>query len=312
MNKNKTKQYAGYVWKADAGRTLFYIVTAFVIINQLMPATGVKVPWTPSTVYAWVVAGFVIWHATITKGWKRAFLAFLALLFVGFLMEGLGVNYGLIYGPYHYHDDMGSRIWGVPPVVPVSWELNMYPAFYLALYLLPTDQISNKIKSWNKAIFVLVLATISGLFCTFYDLIADPVYCLLTDKWVWHRGGDFAVFARGGIPIANYIGWIITGVVGSIVYYFILSSTPPKEHVKSDYLGLWIPLMMYVGALIMPISANFRFVHNETISLVAIVGMGTVILMVLSKYFFEKFGYGYSEHPTNLSSSLAEEDSESI
>lgn len=297
MNKSISieKQSTNFVWKPDAGRILFYCTAGFVFVNQVIPqvlgAMGIQVPWPNTTVYAWVIGLIVILHGAITKGLKRAIIGFVALFLVGFLMEGLGVNYGLIYGPYHYADSMGTRLWGVPFVVPVSWELNMYPAFYLASYLLPTDLISKKIKRWQKIVFVSILATVSAAFCTFYDFLADPVYCLLTEKWVWHLPGDFFPAFFGGIPTSNYVGWMITGIVGSIVYLLILESTPAESHVKSDYLILWIPLIIYLGAFIMPVAVNMRFIHNDSIYLLAAGGMGITMLLVVGKYFFTKFEY---------------------
>lgn len=284
-----------YTWKPEAGRTIFYMALVLVIFNQIIPAIlgifGVTVPWSTTNVYIVLSAVLVILHGAVTKGWKRALFGFAVLFIVGFVMEGLGVNYGLIYGPYHYIDALGPRIWGVPFIVPVSWELNMYPAFYLAMYLLPSDLISKATTFWQKTIFVFLVSTVGALFCTAYDLICDPVYCLLTDQWVWHRPGDYMSFVRGGIPLTNYFGWILTGMVGCAVYYLILNSTPKEQHIKSNYLTLWIPLLIYFGAMIWPLAMNISTIHNEALYLSAIFGMGMVMLLVVSKYLFTKFGY---------------------
>lgn len=301
MNKNISSetQSPNFVWKPEAGRKLLYCLIAVVIVIQIVPqvfgAMGIQVPWRgriANQTYTYFIGLFVMWHGTITKGFKRALIGFLILFFVGFLMEGLGVNHGLIYGPYHYADSLpGVRVWGVPVVVPVQWELNMYPAFYLACYLLPTDLISKNIKRWQKVVFAFILVTVSGALCTIYDFIADPVYCEFFESWVWHLPGDFFSTFEGGIPLLNYIGWLITGIIGSIFYLVILESTPAEKHVKSDYLNFWIPLVMYLGAFIMPVAVSLRFLHNNAVILLATGGMGLIMLLALGKYLFAKYGY---------------------
>lgn len=295
MSQANTKLTANYTWKKDAGKGLFFTALAVVIFNQLIPAIlglfGINVPWSTTNVFMVVSAVLVVWHAVITKGWKRALIGFVALLIVGFVMEGLGVNFGLIYGPYHYVDALGPRIWGVPFIVPISWELNMYPAFYLAMYLLPTDLVSKVTTLWQKGLFVLITSTVGALFCTAYDLICDPVYCLLTEQWIWHRPGDYMSFVWGGIPLTNYFGWIFTGMVGCAVYYLILNSTPKEKHIKSNFLVLWTPLTIYFGAMIWPVAMNISTIHNEALYISAIFGMGMIMLLILAKYLYLKFGY---------------------
>ena len=291
--------HRGYVWKQDAGKSILFCAIATVVICQLLiPIFEIKVPIAAPNLYVILVAVLVIWHGAVTKGWKRSIFGFFVLLLVGFVMEGLGVNYGLVYGPYHYNDLMGPRIFGVPLLVPVSWELNMYPAFYLALYLMPTEIKSKSIKSWQKAVFVLLLATLGAFICTFYDLIADPVYCFTAEAWVWHNPGDFAPWVWGGIPISNYMGWILTGIVGCILYYLILDSTPSERHTKSNYLVVWVPLTIYIGALIMPMFVNAVYIKNDSLIMYGLFGMGFVILMVVAKCIFSKLGYAYVE-PNN-------------
>lgn len=302
--KLKTKQFSTYLWKPEAGKILFYCVLGFVILNQIifqgLTIVGVNLPFAPNVLYVVVIAAFVIIHGTITKGWKRAVIGFVVLFIVGFVMEGLGVNYGLIYGPYHYELLDSLRVWGVPWYVPVSWELNMYPAFYLAMFLFPTELISKTTKLWQKGLFVLLISTIGAIFCTMYDLLADPIYCGVTNAWVWHFPGDFAPTVHGGIPLSNFLGWILTGIVGCAIYYVILESTPPERHVKSNYLGFWFPITVYIGAMIMPILLNTLLVKDESITMSIIFGMGSVILMVASKFIFTKFGYTYVKSPETL------------
>jgi uncharacterized membrane protein len=282
------------VWEPNAGRILFFITLSLVFVIQiltpLLQEFGINVPISATHTYIYGVAIIVLCHGYLSQGLRGTLVGFVLLLLVGFFMEGLGVNYGLIYGPYHYTDIQGTKIWGVPPIVPLSWQLNMYPAIYLALYLLPESLVTKTIGNGKKFISVLLFSTIAAIFCTYYDLIVDPVYLTLTDLWVWHRGGDLAPYAQGGIPFANYMGWIFTGIVGAILFYYaVLNRTVPSKRVKSNYLSVGIPLIIYAGAAIWPVYANYKFIHNEAIYLYAIFGVATVVLLVITKFLFKKF-----------------------
>lgn len=286
-----------YIWKKDAGKLLFWVTCGFVILCQviyrILTVTGLNVPAFISPDYINTVgcAVFVIWHGTITKGWKRSLVAFITLYLVGFIMEGLGVNFGLIFGPYHYVDLYGPRVFGVPFIVPIAWELFMYPAFYLASFLIPSGTKTKLEKWWQKGIYVILLATVSGIICTCYDLITDPVVCGTGPGWIWHLSSDYMTFIHGGIPLVNYTGWILTGFIGSALYYFILESTPGDRHVKSNFLIVGVPLVIYIGILSMPVTMNIVVFHSQAIWLETIMGMGFVILLVLGKYFSQKFGF---------------------
>lgn len=284
-----------FTWKKDAGKLLFWVAFGFVILCQIvlhiLSVVGVKFPLAPDNLYVIGASILMIWHGTITKGWKRTLTGFIALLLVGFLMEGLGVNFGLVYGPYHYDDALGPRSFGVPYTVPLSWELNMYPAFYLALYLIPSNLKSKISKWWQKWAYVVLLAGVSALICTAYDMIADPIYCGIPKAWIWYNPSDYMIFVHGGIPLTNYFGWILTGFTGSLVYFLIVNSTPKEEHVKSNYLILWFPLVIYSGAMVMPVLLNALVVHSQAIWLETIMGMGFVILIILEKYYSKKLGF---------------------
>jgi len=281
-----------YEWKSDAGKALLFITIAAVTLCQLILPFAVT-ELNTNSLYVVLIGILILWHGTIVMDWKRAITAFVALFLIGFIAEALGVNYGLIYGPYHYHDSMGARVFGVPFIVPISWTLNIYPAYFLAQYLLPSVKGVKEVKWWQKVLFVLLLSTVGAIFSTMYDMIVDPVYLSLSGPWVWHYPSDFVSWVYGGIPLSNYIGWILTGILGCSVIYLIEHLSKNEKSIKSNYLDVGVPLTMYVGALIMPFVVNLTLLHKDSISIFILLGMGFVILMVLSRYFFSKLGYTY-------------------
>ena len=281
--------------KKDARKPLFLALLVIVIFNQLLPQIlaacfGIEVPWNTTDVYVYASTAIVLIHAVITLGWKRATVSFMVLFMIGFSAEAMGVNTGWVYGPYHYADFLpGPRLIGVPISIPFSWELNMYPAIYLALYLFPCDLLHRpNTEKWKKALYVIVFSLVAACISTFYDLLCDPVGCLLLKMWVWHIPGDYFPTFWGGIPLANYGGWILTGIIGSIFFLFLMETTPAKQRVSSDYLAVGCPLLMYIGSYIYLFAMNQRMIGNEALLIIGIASMGFTILMVLLRKISEK------------------------
>lgn len=288
-------------WKKNSGRILFWALMAVVLFNQLLPqilgAFGINVPWNTPDVYVYASAAIVLIHAVITLGWKRASVGFMVLFLIGFSAESMGVNTGWVYGPYHYADFLpGPRLIGVPISVPFSWELNMYPAFYLALYLFPSDLLRRpNTQKWKKVLYVAIFSLVSAGICTFYDMLCDPVGCLLLKMWVWHIPGDYFPTFWGGIPLANYGGWVLTGIIGSIFLLFLFDTTPAKQRTSSNYLSIGCPLLMYIGSYIYLFAMNQRMIGNEALLIIGLASMGFTILMVLLKKVSEKSELPLSE-----------------
>ena len=52
---------------------------------------------------------------------KQEILSILLIFFIGMLAEGLGVNYGLIFGKYDYGNNLGFKLFGVPFLIGINW-----------------------------------------------------------------------------------------------------------------------------------------------------------------------------------------------
>lgn len=53
----------------------------------------------------------------------KVYLVALIAFIVGMVAEGLGVNYGLIFGHYQYGEALGWKIEGVPFLIGVNWAI---------------------------------------------------------------------------------------------------------------------------------------------------------------------------------------------
>ncbi|WP_296313311.1 carotenoid biosynthesis protein [Winogradskyella sp. UBA3174] len=133
----------------------------------------------------------VLWH--IKNYNYKVILALAIPFFIGFIAEGLGVNFGLIFGTYVYGENLGFKVFGVPLMICINWTL-----------LTATTADVSKYFSKNIVISALVgAALMTGL-----DVILE----------VSAPRFDFWEFENGIVPIKNYIGWFVTAFIAHLGY----------------------------------------------------------------------------------------------
>jgi putative membrane protein len=145
------------------------------------------------------------------------------VLTVGFVSEYFGTTRGIPFGNYEYTALLGEKIAGrVPPGIALSW-------FFMGActYLLMADR--------GQSTFVMRILG-GALLLTSWDLVLDPAMSRLTQYWVWEEGGAYY-----GTPIANFGGWILTGIVVGIC----LEIAGAKTWALSVPRG---PLLLFFGA----------------------------------------------------------------
>jgi putative membrane protein len=117
----------------------------------------------------------------------RFWLALLACGLLGFLVEVLGTNTGLVFGSYSYGNSLGAKLWGTPLVMAVNWMMLPYMVMVL-------------VSKWQWGYCYKVAG--SALVLTGYDLLIEPVAIRL-DMWAWESGHN---------SIHNSIGWFVVSL----------------------------------------------------------------------------------------------------
>tara|TARA_Y100001954_G_C15771655_1_gene584755 strand:- start:862 stop:1482 length:621 start_codon:yes stop_codon:yes gene_type:complete len=124
---------------------------------------------------------------------RKIFLSiFLILYSVGFTVELVGVNTGILFGNYHYGPTLGIQWFKVPIIIGVNW-------FVLAI---GARGCANRI---TNVTFFQVLY--SALFMVGLDLLIEPV-AMKYDFWSW---------SQNKVPIQNYFMWFIVSVFMQIL-----------------------------------------------------------------------------------------------
>jgi uncharacterized membrane protein len=186
---------------------------------------------------------FALLHAGQREGWARA-LRLLALVFgVSLLFESVGVATGLVYGPYHYTNQLGPLFLGlVPYLIPVAWFMMSYPSFVISDRLIPVGW-----KRWQR---ILSMAAVGGMVMTAWDLVVDPIM-VASGHWIWDVNG-----AYHGIPLQNFWGWWLTVFTTFALYLLFSGKASTIPDWKFDRLAVVSYLVTALGIVIISLVSN--------------------------------------------------------
>ena len=180
--------------------------------------------WDPTPfAQALATVGFIcaVAHSTLTYGWKNA-LALLAIcLAVTFTAENIGSSTGLLFG--HYHFEVGAQfphVGVITIIVGGMWFGMGYFAWIVAGTLL--DGADQYLRGRFN---VIALPVVAAFVMTQWDIVMDAPESTISKAWIWHDGGaDF------GVPITNYLGWLLTSWIFYQGFALYLAKRP---HVKA-------------------------------------------------------------------------------
>jgi putative membrane protein len=150
---------------------------------------------------------------------KRFLILSLLIFLIGFSVEAIGVQTGVLFGRYSYGDLFGFKIFETPVIIGVNW-------LFLALSTHGIIQYFTKKPLW--------LILIPPLLMTGLDYIAEPVAMKL-GFWSWKNGI---------IPLQNYMMWFVTSIlIHGLIYLFC-----PKINAKISFI-IFIAQVIFFGLL---------------------------------------------------------------
>lgn len=259
----------------DAGRKpLVYLLgvtvisVALIVINFL---ADMRIPFTVSFLVGYVGAllVFVVWHAVITKGWRRSLLMFTLSFLAAFTAEALGVNFGWIFGHYYYTQVLGFQIFGVPLLAALAWEPIIYAAYLMSDLLSPIVSTLPQITRQRPT--AVYMALIGALATTAWDMMIDPI-AVSQGWWVWVDGGAYVPYVANGVPVQNFMGWLGVAFVINLIYRIIADGKPQQNHSAS--LALYGPLTLYSSLFLTSVGVTATILRRPEIALVGTLAMG--------------------------------------
>ena len=166
-------------------------VKKFIVIFYTVAVIGFLIPFKRDlfiniTPLAVILSTYLltIYHKTYTK---RDVFTFLLVFILGFFIEVVGVNTGLIFGIYNYGSALGPKLINTPLLIGVNWLFLTYTSISITKFF--------KVKEG----LILIVAPFLMLV---YDISLEQVAPKM-DMWNWQNSI---------VPVNNYIAWYMIGV----------------------------------------------------------------------------------------------------
>ena len=183
-------------------------------------------------------------------GWRRT-LAFTASVWpVALVAELSSTRTGIPFGLYYYTGLTRGRelfIGDVPFIDSLSFVFLAYAAYCMARQTFAARDVSR----WGMAIA-------TGMFMMALDVVIDP---LAVRGERWFLGPLFAYTTPGpyfGVPLSNFVGWVVVGAVGSGVYLGAFSNHSggrvwPGIALYYAVLGFNLTMTVLIGELLLAV-----------------------------------------------------------
>ncbi len=172
-------------------------IKLFFIIVYLVGILGMIIPYSfplflRLTFLTLIVSsvGLFIFHQS--NNIKKDIIIFAVIFFLGYTVEVLGVNTGLIFGSYQYGETLGIKLFKTPLLIGLNWLFLTYTAL----------SISNKITK-NSFLQLIIAPTLMLV----YDIVMEQLAPIM-DMWSW---------TNSLIPIKNYIAWWLIGLLFAVI-----------------------------------------------------------------------------------------------
>ncbi len=168
-----------------------------------------------------LLSATILWanhrHRHLEVFWYSLFVFVL-----GFMIEFLGVRYGIIFGPYTYGNTLGPKLFNVPIIIGLNWLLVMYCIASL------TD---------NLKIPILLKIIAGATLAVAVDWLIEPV-AMHFDFWSWKDGV---------VPVQNYIGWFFTSIIMQSGYHILKVKADNKLALPYYFTQLFFFLILNIA-----------------------------------------------------------------
>jgi len=186
-NIQRLKEFLGSVYFS------IFILLLFHISGLIGMNTSSKEWFLMLTPLNLLISVFVLFRHENLKNIKLIFFMLLIFL-LGYFLEVLGVNTGLIFGEYMYGPVLGFKWINTPLMIGTNWLILVFC----------TGVVLDKTN-----FSIIQKSLIGGLIMTSIDYIIEPV-AIKFNFWRW---------VGGVIPLQNYISWFLFSTLFIYIFY---------------------------------------------------------------------------------------------
>jgi uncharacterized membrane protein len=259
------------------------LVSAFLVFGDAW--LGLGLPFSANFLAGYVLAlmAYVVSHAVLNWGVARSLCMFALAFVIAFSAEVLSINFGLGFGNYFYTEELGAGLFGMPFLAALTWVPVLYAGFSLSEYILRPE--GNNVKTHLHLPALIGLAVTGALATTAWDLMIDPI-AVSQGWWIWIDGGQYLPGLNNGIPVSNYLGWLVISFVVMLIFALITRSAPTIHH--SHSLQIYGPITLYATLLITTFGATLSILDSLGIALVGLFAMGPFLVIAITKALISK------------------------
>lgn len=206
------KQSFNKQWHDHRERLCIFVIVFFWITGFIQAAFGLTyvIRLTPIVLALLTAGALAFWDIPA----KRKALIAATVIALGYTIEVIGVQTGLLFGDYTYGSLLGFKVFGVPLTIGITWLLVCLSAWHIVLF-------------WSeKSLWLKVL--LAGVLVVMFDLILEQ-FAVAYGLWSW---------AGGEIPLFNYLCWFIFGAA----FVWVIQRLSPN-HKPSLYVAAMLPVM---------------------------------------------------------------------
>jgi uncharacterized membrane protein len=201
-------------------------------------------------------------------GWPRTWRFWLISWITAFVCEYSSTRTGIPFGWYFYNGStVGEELYfsDVPFMDSISFSFLLYAAYCVALcFFLPVEPTRPSTGIGLKRLRFDVSARtgwpvlfVAAFLFAFIDMVIDPV-ALRGDRWflgkIYYYPDPGVHF---GVPIDNYIGWMVVGLLSLAIYFPLDRRLPAHAFPPTSTHRLLLGIGLYYGVLAFNLGMTF-------------------------------------------------------
>ncbi|MFQ5931252.1 MAG: carotenoid biosynthesis protein [Nitrospiraceae bacterium] len=221
--------------------------------------------------YVFLFLAVSLFSAQRLIGWRRTGLFFGITWATAFLCEFSSTRTGIPFGWYHYTGSTVGRelyLSNIPFMDSLSFTFLLYASYCLALFFLfpkhraPEGDRAGWLPSLASDLTTNRSWLVGGLTVLFFvliDIVIDPV-ALRGDRWFlgqiyWYPEPGLYF----GVPIANFIGWAVVGLIALLVYFSLDQRLSPLDLSRRATAsgGILLGCGLYYSVLLFNLAVTF-------------------------------------------------------
>ncbi len=196
---------------------------------------------------------FALMHGAMRYGIAGIVVLLVLCLGVSNVMENLGVLTGFPFGPYHYTDVLGPKLFQVPLLIGPAYFGTSYVSWVLANILLGTDARRDAAASF-------ALPVVATFIMVGWDVCLDPGSSAISQIWIWETGGGYF-----GVPLTNYFGWYLTVFI-FLQLFALYRARRPDAAVPSLPRSYWYQACILFAVMALDYPAGYLGGENVAVT----------------------------------------------